>query len=93
MTVRQNRRRFLQTAGATTLAAASPSLVRCAAGQKRKDGINVLLLMTDEQHYRSLSSTGNPYIQTPAMDRIGREGVRFAIEEMTNIRMVCFNLS
>jgi acyl-CoA reductase-like NAD-dependent aldehyde dehydrogenase len=24
---------------------------------------------------------------------IGREGVRFAIEEMTNIRMVCFNLS
>jgi acyl-CoA reductase-like NAD-dependent aldehyde dehydrogenase len=24
---------------------------------------------------------------------IGREGVRFAIEEMTNIRMVCFNLA
>jgi acyl-CoA reductase-like NAD-dependent aldehyde dehydrogenase len=23
---------------------------------------------------------------------IGREGVRFAIEDMTNIRMVCFNL-
>jgi acyl-CoA reductase-like NAD-dependent aldehyde dehydrogenase len=23
---------------------------------------------------------------------IGREGVRFAIDEMTNIRMVCFNL-
>lgn len=27
------------------------------------------------------------------MSGIGREGVRFAIEEMTNIRMVCFNLS
>lgn len=26
------------------------------------------------------------------MSGIGREGVRFAIEEMTNIRMVCFNL-
>jgi acyl-CoA reductase-like NAD-dependent aldehyde dehydrogenase len=24
---------------------------------------------------------------------IGREGVRFAIEEMTNLRMVCFNLN
>jgi acyl-CoA reductase-like NAD-dependent aldehyde dehydrogenase len=24
---------------------------------------------------------------------IGREGVRFAIEEMTNLRMVCFNLA
>ena len=27
------------------------------------------------------------------MSGIGREGVRFAIEEMTNIRMVCFNLT
>ena len=27
------------------------------------------------------------------MSGIGREGVRFAIEEMTNIRMVCFNLA
>jgi len=26
------------------------------------------------------------------MNGIGREGVRFAIEEMTNIRIVCFNL-
>ncbi len=26
------------------------------------------------------------------MSGIGREGVRFAIEEMTNLRMVCFNL-
>ncbi len=27
------------------------------------------------------------------MSGIGREGVRFAVEEMTNIRMVCFNLA
>jgi len=27
------------------------------------------------------------------MSGIGREGVRFAIDEMTNIRMVCFNLA
>jgi acyl-CoA reductase-like NAD-dependent aldehyde dehydrogenase len=26
------------------------------------------------------------------MSGIGREGVRFAVEEMTNLRMVCFNL-
>ena len=38
---------------------------------------NVLFLMTDEQHYRSLSLTGNPYITTPNMDRIGREGALF----------------
>jgi acyl-CoA reductase-like NAD-dependent aldehyde dehydrogenase len=26
------------------------------------------------------------------MSGIGREGVRFAIEEMTNLTLVCFNL-
>jgi arylsulfatase A-like enzyme len=87
MTDRFHRRRFLQTAGATTLAAATGSLVQCAAGQKREGRINVLLLMTDEQHYRSLSSTGDPYIETPAMDRIGREGVRF--ENATCVTPYC----
>ena len=38
---------------------------------------NVLFLMTDEQHYRSLSATGNPYVDTPNMDRIAREGALF----------------
>ena len=27
------------------------------------------------------------------MSGIGREGVRFAIEEMTNLKLVCLNLS
>jgi len=27
------------------------------------------------------------------MSGIGREGVRFAVDEMTNLRMVCFNLA
>ena len=36
---------------------------------------NVLFLMTDEQHYRSLSICGNKYIETPNMDRIAREAL------------------
>jgi arylsulfatase A-like enzyme len=70
-----SRRRFLEMAGAAV--AASSSAVRCAARPKQEGGVNVLFLMTDEQHHRSLSSTGNSYIQTPNMDRIGREGARF----------------
>ena len=77
MTEHFNRRRFLEGVGAAGLAAALPSTLCSAARPKQQDGINVLFLMTDEQHYRSLSSTGNPYIETPHMDRIGREGVRF----------------
>jgi len=70
-----SRRQFLgAAAGAATAMAGA---VQCAAAEKRKDGLNVLFMMTDEQHYRSLSSTGNPYIQTPNMDRIGKEGVLF----------------
>ncbi len=75
MTEHLTRRRFLQTTAAA--AAASPRAVHSAAAPKQDGRPNVLFLMTDEQHYRSLSSTGNPYIETPHMDRIGREGARF----------------
>lgn len=37
---------------------------------------NVLLILTDDQGYGDLSSHGNPHLKTPAMDRIGKEGVR-----------------
>ena len=38
---------------------------------------NVLILITDDQGYGDLSLHGNPYLATPNLDRIGREGVRF----------------
>ena len=63
-----NRRRFLATAG---------SAVQCLSAAAKADRPNVLFLMTDEQHHRALSITGNPYIQTPNMDRIAREGALF----------------
>jgi len=79
------RRRFLQAAGGVV--AAAPGAVQCAAAPKRKDGLNVLFMMTDEQHYRSLSITGNPYIQTPNMDRIAQEGALF--ENATCVTPYC----
>ena len=81
------RRQFLKVAGAAAAASVAPGAVRCLAGPKRPDGINVLFLMTDEQHHRSLSLTGNPYIQTPNMDRIGREGAR--LEYATCVTPYC----
>jgi len=52
-------------------------LIGWLAQAQATGGYNVLFLMTDEQHHRSLSLTGNPYISTPNMDRIGREGALF----------------
>jgi arylsulfatase A-like enzyme len=50
---------------------------QAAVAAKTGGGYNVLFIMTDEQHHRSLSLTGNPHITTPNMDRIGREGALF----------------
>jgi len=69
------RRDFLK--GAAAVLAAAPGCVRYATAPRRKGRPNLLFLMTDEQHHRSLSITGNPYIETPHMDRIAREGVLF----------------
>ncbi len=37
---------------------------------------NVLLILTDDQGYGDLSLHGNPLLKTPAMDSIGKDGVR-----------------
>ena len=75
MPQQMTRRRFLRAAAGAAVAA--PAAVHCAAAPKRDGRLNVLFLMTDEQHYRSLSITGNPYVTTPHMDRIAREGALF----------------
>ncbi|MBK8505666.1 MAG: sulfatase-like hydrolase/transferase [Saprospiraceae bacterium] len=38
---------------------------------------NVLLIFTDQQHVDMMSAIGNPYINTPNMDRIAKRGVLF----------------
>jgi arylsulfatase A-like enzyme len=39
--------------------------------------MNILFIMTDQQRVDFLSIYGNKVLQTPAMDRIGREGTVF----------------
>ncbi|MBL8218559.1 MAG: sulfatase [Bryobacterales bacterium] len=38
---------------------------------------NVVYIITDDQRWDLLSLRGHPYIRTPNMDRIGREGITF----------------
>lgn len=38
---------------------------------------NVLLIITDDQGYGDFSIHGNPHVQTPNIDRLGHESVRF----------------
>lgn len=38
---------------------------------------NVLLIFTDQQNINMMSAAGNPYLSTPAMDKIAEQGVMF----------------
>ena len=38
---------------------------------------NILFILTDDQGYGDISAHGNPILQTPNMDRLHHEGVRF----------------
>ena len=39
---------------------------------------NILFIFTDQQFSDAMSCAGNPFLATPAMDRIAARGVRFA---------------
>lgn len=45
---------------------------------------NILLIMTDQQSANMMSCAGNTYVNTPNMDRIAREGIRFEKTYCTN---------
>jgi arylsulfatase A-like enzyme len=45
---------------------------------------NIVVMMTDDQRYDFLSCAGHPFLKTPNMDRIGKDGVRFTNMFVTN---------
>lgn len=45
---------------------------------------NILYIMTDQQHAGMMSVTGNPWLQTPNMDRLAKSGVRFELAYASN---------
>jgi len=66
------RRRFIESiAVGGTLGAAGSAM----AGNAKKP--NVILLLTDDQSYRSMGCYGNPQAKTPNLDQLGADGVIF----------------
>ena len=45
---------------------------------------NIIFVMTDDQTHEQMSCAGHPILQTPNMDRLATEGVRFANAFCTN---------
>jgi arylsulfatase A-like enzyme len=70
------------------LAAGGGAILRSARAQAPRpiphDAPNILFIMTDDQRYDALSIAGNRILQTPNIDRIGAEGIRFTEFFVTN---------
>ena len=48
------------------------------------DRPNIIVMMTDDQRHDFLSCAGHPFIKTPNMDRIAKEGFRYTNMFVTN---------
>ena len=65
-----NRRHFLGAVGAMAIAAATRP-----AAAKRKP--NILLILADDMGQHQLGCYGNPFYETPNLDRIAAQGMKF----------------
>ena len=79
-----DRREAVRRIGGAVAGLALPGLAAPALAQAPPGSPNVILIMTDDQRADAMSLAGNPVLRTPNMDRIGREGVRFAEAFVTN---------
>jgi len=72
---RTTRRDFIKsTAAGLGLASLGFNFNSCS---KTKRKSSIILLLTDDQRYDALGCAGNPIIQTPNMDWLAQNGVRF----------------
>jgi arylsulfatase A-like enzyme len=73
MPLRVTRREFLSSAAATSALVAGAGLGVSAQAQRP----NVLFILADDLGYGDLSSYGRPDYQTPVLDELARQGVKF----------------
>jgi len=74
---RINRRAFIQSTGGAALAVASGAATPRASAAQESSRPNILLIITDQQHIDTIAAGGCPHVETPAMDRLARRGLRF----------------
>jgi len=76
------RRDFLKTTAAGAGAAMVPDLLKAAGESQERP--NIIFIYTDQQHANMMSCAGNKYVNTPAMDYLAENGMRFTRAYTTN---------
>ena len=64
-----------------------------SAEVKNADKPNVLLIITDQQTIDAMSCAGNAYLNTPAMDKLAKDGIRFTNNYVTQPLCLPFRTS
>jgi arylsulfatase A-like enzyme len=72
-----NRRKFIKTTTATLAGTVWSGAVSGKDDTSEDARPNILFIMTDQQHARMMSCSGNKWLKTSAMDSLAREGIRF----------------
>ncbi|MEA3287776.1 MAG: sulfatase [Candidatus Marinimicrobia bacterium] len=80
--MKTTRREFIKTVGLGTTVLAVPGLM--TLGCLKKTRPNILFIMSDDHAERAISCYGSDLIQTPGIDRIATEGIRFEKSFVTN---------
>ena len=62
----------------------SAAFFLCAVTTSAAKQPNILFIITDQHHARMLSSAGNPYLKTQALDSMAKSGIRFSNAYVTN---------
>lgn len=80
--MKTTRREFLKTLGLGTTALTVPGLFTVGCAKRVRP--NIIFIMSDDHAERAISCYGSDLIQTPGIDRIAREGIRFENSFVTN---------
>lgn len=67
-----------------TGAAMLASLPSCKEKEEVKKPMNILYIMCDDHSYQTISAYDNRFIETPNIDRVAKEGVRFTNSFVAN---------
>ncbi len=78
-----SRRAFLKSAAIGLSTLACGRMPARAATQTRRP--NIIFLLTDDQRWDTMGCAGNPIIQTPNMDAMAADGVRFTNAFVTTL--------
>lgn len=71
-----DRRTFIQRLAAAGVAVTVPGMIGCQAA-KGETRPNFVVFLADDLGYGDLASYGNPIIETPHLDQLAAEGMRF----------------